>query len=107
MPVKIYLMIAKIMYVLFWQICGITGRSYTYSRLRDHSAALAIRLQTKLNMNIGDVIAICLPNIPEYPIATLGSIEAGLIITTINPIYTVGNLPFVIYILTFVYLSFC
>lgn len=41
-------------------------------------------------MQIGDVIAICLSNIPEFPIATLGAIEAGLIVTTMNPIYTVG-----------------
>lgn len=71
-----------------FQVCGITGRSYTYSRLRDHSAAFAIRLHSELNLQIGDVIAVCLSNIPEFPIAALGSIEAGLIVTTINPIYT-------------------
>lgn len=76
------------MHISLLQVCGITGRSYTYSQLRDHSAALAIRFQTKFNFHIGDVIAVCLPNIPEYPIATLGAIEAGLIVTTINPIYT-------------------
>ena len=43
-------------------------------------------------MNIGDVIAVCLPNIPEFPIATLGAIEAGLIVTSMNPIYTAGEL---------------
>lgn len=69
-------------------VCGITGRSYTYSRLRDHSAALSIRLHSKLKFEIGDVIAVCLSNIPEFPIAALGAIEAGLIVTTINPIYT-------------------
>ncbi len=69
-----------------------TGRKYTYSKLRDHSAALAVRLQKKLNLKRGDVIGICLPNIPEYPIALLGSAEAGLITTTINPIYTAGDL---------------
>lgn len=65
-----------------------TGRSYTYAQLRDHSAALAIRMHNQLNLQIGDVIAVCLPNMPEFPIAVLGSIEAGLIATTINPIYT-------------------
>lgn len=83
-----------------FQVCGITGRSYTYSRLRDHSAALAIRLQKKLNLQIGDVIAVCLPNIPEFPIAALGAIEAGLILTTINPIYTAGK-PCVYFIIMF------
>lgn len=74
-----------------FQVCGITGRSYTYSRLRDHSAALAIRLQSKLKLQIGQTIAVCLPNIPEYPIAVLGAIEAGLIVTSINPIYTASK----------------
>lgn len=32
-----------------------------------------------------------LPNIPEYPIALLGSTEAGLVVTTFNPIYTSGT----------------
>lgn len=85
------------------QVCGITGRSYTYSRLRDHSAALAIRLHSKLNLEIGDVIAVCLSNIPEYPIATFGAIEAGLIVTTINPIYTSSKLMGIIEI----YLTNC
>lgn len=74
------------------QVCGVTGRQYTYAHLRDHCAALAIRLQHKFNLESGDVIAICLPNCPEYPVATFGAIEAGLVVTTINPTYTAGEL---------------
>ncbi|XP_052866177.1 uncharacterized protein LOC128272414 [Anopheles cruzii] len=69
-------------------VCGLTGRSYTFGTLRDHCAALAIRLQRKLNLKSGDTIAVCLSNIPEFPLVTLGAIEAGLVVTTINPIYT-------------------
>lgn len=72
------------------QVCGVTGQQYTYAQLRDHSAALAIRLQRKIK--IGDVAAICLPNIPDFAIALLGVLEAGLIVTTINPIYTAGEI---------------
>lgn len=68
-----------------------TGRKYTYSKLRDHSAALAVRLQKKLNLKRGDVVGICLPNIPEYAIALLAAAEAGLVTTTFNPIYTAGD----------------
>ncbi|KAJ6636980.1 4-coumarate--CoA ligase 4, partial [Pseudolycoriella hygida] len=67
-------------------VCGATGRKYTYAKLRDHSAATAIKLQTKLQT--GDVAAVCLPNIPEFAISVLGILEAGLVVTTINPIYT-------------------
>lgn len=73
-----------------FQVCGITGRSYTFAKLRDHCAALAVRLENQFKLNTGDVVAVCLPNIPEYPIAVFGSIEANLVVTPINPIYTVG-----------------
>ncbi|XP_011183129.1 uncharacterized protein LOC105212683 [Zeugodacus cucurbitae] len=69
-------------------VCIVSGRQYTYAQLRDNSAAFAVRLQTKFKLGCGDIIAICLPNLPEYPIATLGAIEAGLTVTTVNPIYT-------------------
>ncbi|XP_039959860.1 uncharacterized protein LOC126759021 [Bactrocera neohumeralis] len=69
-------------------ICVVSGRQYTYAQLRDSSAAFAVRLQTKFKLGQGDIIAICLPNLPEYPIATLGAIEAGLTVTTVNPLYT-------------------
>ncbi|EDW62422.2 uncharacterized protein pdgy [Drosophila virilis] len=69
-------------------VCVITDRQYTYAQLRDASAAFAVRLQTKFKLFKPDVLAICLPNMPEYPIAALGAIEAGLAVTTINPIYT-------------------
>ncbi|XP_053670905.1 uncharacterized protein LOC128721203 [Anopheles nili] len=68
-------------------VCGVTGRNYTYGTLRDHCAALAIRLQRKMNLGFGSTVAICLPNIPEFPLITFGAIEAGLVVTTINPIY--------------------
>ncbi|XP_055609208.1 uncharacterized protein LOC129756376 [Uranotaenia lowii] len=69
-------------------VCGVTGRNYTYGKLRDHCAALAIRLQQQCKLQFGDVLAICLPNVPEFPTAAFGAIEAGLTVTTINPIYT-------------------
>lgn len=73
------------------QVCVITDRQYTFAQLRDASAAFAVRLQKKFKLAKPDVLAICLPNLPEYPIATLGAIEAGLAVTTINPIYTPGK----------------
>lgn len=69
-------------------VCGITGRKYTYARLRDHCAAAAYRLRTEYGLQRGDVIAISMTNQPEYAIAVLGAIEAGLVVTTINPAYT-------------------
>lgn len=45
-------------------VCGISGRKYTYGKLRDHCAALAIRLRNNLKLRKNDIVAICLPNIP-------------------------------------------
>lgn len=68
--------------------CGVTGRKYTYAKLRDNCAALAIRLRNRLKLERNDIVGICLPNVPEYAIAWMGSAEAALVVTTINPWYT-------------------
>lgn len=44
--------------------CSVTGRKYTYAKLRDHCAAFAIHLRTRFGLKEGDIIGICLPNIP-------------------------------------------
>lgn len=76
---------------VFLKECGLTGRKYTYEELRRKSTNLNKALRKKLNLQKRDVVAILLPNIPEYPICLLGSIEAGLTVTTINPAYTSGK----------------
>lgn len=73
------------------QVDGITDRSVTYSQLRDHCRALAIRLQTTFRLSFGDTIAVCLPNSIEFPTICLAGNEAGTIVTTVNPIYTAGE----------------
>lgn len=75
-------------------VCGITGRKYSYGRLRDHCAAVAYRLRNDFNLKTGDVVAISMTNIPEYAIVALGALEAGLTLTTINPAYTPGLFAF-------------
>lgn len=71
------------------QECGITGRKYTYGAMsqliRRFASALA-----RMGFSKGDVFGIILPNLPEYPIAMLGASGAGMPVTLINPIYTVG-----------------
>ena len=61
-----------------------TGRTLTYAQLavgvRCVAAALARR-----GMSKGDVLAILLPNLPEYPMVLLGVAAAGGVVTTMNP----------------------
>ncbi|KAL7033262.1 hypothetical protein ACKWTF_007522 [Chironomus riparius] len=63
-------------------------RSITYGQLRDQTRALAVRLQKNFNLKIGDTIAVCLPNSIEFPTIVLAGNEAGVTVTTVNPIYT-------------------
>lgn len=67
---------------------GISERSITYGQLRDQTRALAIRLQKAFNLKFGDTIAVCLPNSIEFPTIVLAGNEAGVTVTTVNPIYT-------------------
>ncbi|XP_044255602.1 4-coumarate--CoA ligase 1-like [Tribolium madens] len=68
--------------------CAATGRKYTYEEIQRKSINLNRNLRKKLKLEKGDVIAILLPNSPEFIIATSGALKAGLIVTTLNPIYT-------------------
>lgn len=79
----------------FLQECGVTGRKYTYDEVRIKSRNLNRALRKKLKLAKGDVVAVLLPNVPEYPICLLGTHEGGMVATTINPIYTPGtyNIP--------------
>lgn len=52
---------------------------------------MATFLLHNVDLQKGDTVAVILPNIPEYGIIVLGSAEAGLKITTVNPSYTASN----------------
>ncbi|XP_066593054.1 uncharacterized protein [Prorops nasuta] len=67
--------------------CAFTGRKYTYSQLRKQCSKLASSF-SKANLLPGSTIAILMPNIPEMVITILAASEAGIRVTTINPICT-------------------
>lgn len=56
-----------------------------------NSDVLAASFQNKFQMKKGDFLALILPNCPEYPIVILACSKAGIIPTTVNPLYTSGN----------------
>jgi len=68
-------------------IDGPSGRSYTFQQLTALTKKCASALSRK-GLKKGDVFAILLPNMPEYPIIYFGVISLGGIITTLNPLYT-------------------
>ncbi|CAH0400181.1 unnamed protein product [Chilo suppressalis] len=64
-----------------------TKKSYTYDQLSKNMAAFATSLHKKLGLKSGDVVAIMLPNSPEFVVVAFGSLQAGCVVTTLNPIY--------------------
>jgi acyl-CoA synthetase (AMP-forming)/AMP-acid ligase II len=72
---------------------GVTGRGYTYAELHGAVRRFSAGLRGR-GLSKGDVIAILSPNLPEYPIAFHGAGNAGMIATTLNPLYTAEEIKF-------------
>ncbi|KAJ9590144.1 hypothetical protein L9F63_016729, partial [Diploptera punctata] len=68
-------------------MCGVTGRSYTYAESRSVASTFASSLR-KAGYRKASTLAMVLYNCPEFPLVMLGAIEAGMVVTTINPTYT-------------------
>ncbi len=68
-------------------IDGPTGRTITYAELGERTAALAGALAGR-GVGKGDVVAIYMPNLPEYAVIFHGVIRANATNTTANPLYT-------------------
>ncbi|PHI37501.1 long-chain fatty acid--CoA ligase [Pseudoalteromonas sp. GCY] len=63
------------------------GQTVTFEYIDKKSTALAAYYQS-LGLQAGDRIAIQLPNLIQYPIATYAAFKAGLIVVNTNPFYT-------------------
>ena len=72
-------------------IDGPTGRTITYAELGEQTAALAGALAGR-GIGKGDVVAIYLPNLPEYAVIFHGVVRANATNTTANPLYTYHEL---------------
>ncbi|KAK9876547.1 hypothetical protein WA026_013921 [Henosepilachna vigintioctopunctata] len=68
--------------------CSVTKRKYTYGEIRSKSTNLAKAFRKIFKLENGDVVAIILKNIPEYPIADIGIMKANLISSTVSPVFT-------------------
>lgn len=63
------------------------GTKLSYAQLSDLATHFAIKLQ-QLGIKKGDRVAVALPNIPQYPIAFYGALQAGAVVVPTNPLYT-------------------
>jgi acyl-CoA synthetase (AMP-forming)/AMP-acid ligase II len=63
------------------------GRTVTFARLAESAEAFAAGLSAR-GLGRGDVVAILSPNAPEYPVAFIGTVLAGCVVTTVNALLT-------------------
>ncbi|XP_014290779.1 uncharacterized protein [Halyomorpha halys] len=70
--------------------CGLTGKTISYKELRHKSKALGSSL-SQLGLQRKTALFV-LPNCPEFPMALLGALQAGMTVSAANPIYTPGEL---------------
>ncbi len=73
------------------QECGLTGRKYSYDKVRELVRRFGSALVRK-GFKKGEVFGMILPNLPEFPIVLLGAAGIGMPVTTVNPTYTVGEI---------------
>ena len=67
---------------------GASGRALSYGELRPTVEAFAAGLHHACELRHGDVLAILLPNCPEYFVAFQAAASRGIVLTTLNPLYT-------------------
>jgi acyl-CoA synthetase (AMP-forming)/AMP-acid ligase II len=72
---------------------GTSGRTVSYADVDRGARAVAGGLASR-GFGKGDVFALYLPNLPEYPIAYHGIAMTGGTISTVNPLYTAEELAF-------------
>jgi long-chain acyl-CoA synthetase len=64
------------------------GRTLSYEELDDLSNRFANFLQAETDLEVGDRIAIQLPNLLQFPVAFFGAAKAGMVVVNTNPLYT-------------------
>ena len=67
------------------------GKRISYQVVDEASRALATWLQAQ-GLQRGDRVAIMLPNVPQYPVAAVAVLRAGLVVVNVNPLYTAREL---------------
>ena len=72
-------------------IDGASGRTVTYGELAGGIERVAAGLAAR-GFGRGDVLALHLPNLPEFPMVLYGGLRAGGAVTPASPLFTAGEL---------------
>jgi long-chain acyl-CoA synthetase len=63
-------------------------KTISYAEWADLSQCLAAYLQQQLKLKKGTKVALMLPNCPQYMISIFAVLQAGFVVTNVNPFYT-------------------
>ena len=74
-------------------VCRIGGNPTTYRELDDLSGRAAAGLR-EAGLGPGQVVALQLPNIPQFLIAYFGALKAGLVVLPLNPLLMAPELEY-------------
>ncbi|MCA0177757.1 MAG: long-chain-fatty-acid--CoA ligase [Proteobacteria bacterium] len=64
------------------------GKRWSFADVDRASAQFAAYLQHELKLAPGDRVAVMMPNVPQYPVAVAGVLRAGMVLVSVNPLYT-------------------
>lgn len=67
--------------------CVCMGHDLSFSDIDAASRRFAAYLQS-LGLPPGARVAVMLPNVPQYPVAVMGILRAGMVVVNVNPMYT-------------------
>ena len=70
------------------------GKTLSYRELDALSRDFAAYLQHTLKLQVGDRLALMMPNLLQYPVCLFGALRAGLVIVNVNPLYTARELKY-------------
>lgn len=68
------------------------GVGLTYGEVDRLTRDFAAFLQSDLGLQRGDRVAVMMPNLLQYPVALFGILRAGLVVVSVNPLYTAREL---------------
>ncbi len=68
------------------------GKTLSFAEVERLSGALAAYFQHHTELEPGDRIALCLPNLMQLPIAAYAALRAGLVIVNTSPLYTADEM---------------
>ena len=73
------------------------GVECSYEKIDHLSQAFAGFLQKTCGLRQGDIVAIVLPNLMQYPVAMFGALRAGMTVVNVNPLYTARELKHILH----------